>query len=226
MRGLKNLGNTCYFNVAIQTMSHVPPLAYQLMVHEYTGLCSVTFEFQKVLKQLLDKEATGPIDPTELLGAFRERFPEFEEKKQHDAQEVILIFIDIFEKSIDLKVFNGIENGQLMTSLILPVTEPCNLLDLLEDHKVTEWPKVTSFTFVMYDHKFPLTLPFSFLDRKLFAVVMHRGTSESGHYALCVRVRDSWYIKEDEKVYELPCQIETMRGEWYMAFYRPDRLLT
>jgi ubiquitin C-terminal hydrolase len=195
------------------------------MTHEYTDLCSITFEFQKVLKQLLVKGVSDPVDPTELLGAFRERFPEFEEKKQHDAQEVILKFMDIFERSIGLKVFNGIEGGHPMTSLILPVTEPCGLLDLLEDHKVTEWPAVTSFTFSMYDHKFPVNLPFSFLNRKLFAVIMHRGTSEGGHYALCVKVKDSWYIKEDEKVYELPCQIEVMRGEWYMAFYRPDKLI-
>ena len=32
-------------------------------------------------------------------------------------------------------------------------------------------------------------------------------------------------IKEDATVYELPCGIETMRGEFYMAFYRPDKLL-
>ena len=40
-----------------------------------------------------------------------------------------------------------------------------------------------------------------------------------------IRVRDKWYIKEDATVYELPCGIETMRGEFYMAFYRPDKLL-
>ena len=223
MRGLKTLGNTCYFNVAVQAMTHVPPLAQHLMLHEYTGLCSVTFEFQKVLRQLLVKGDETPADPTELLGAFRERFPQFEEKKQHDAQEVILLFIDIFEKSIELKVFNGVEGGQPMTSLILPVTEPCSLGDLVEHHKVTTWPKIISFTFSMYDHKFPIILPFSFLDRKLYSVVMHRGDAGEGHYALCVRVKDNWYIKEDEKVFELPCQIETMRGDWYMAFYRPER---
>ena len=88
-----------------------------------------------------------------------------------------------------------------------------------------EWPQVISFTISMYDHKFPVTIPFDFKDRRLFAVVLHKGWEEGGHYAALIRVRDKWYIKEDATVYELPCGIETMRGEFYMAFYRPDKLL-
>jgi ubiquitin C-terminal hydrolase len=225
MRGLKNLGNTCYFNAAVQCLAHVPTLAQHLLLNDYTGLCSITFEYQKVLRKLLLKGINGPVDPNELLDAFRERFPEFEERKQHDSQEVVLKLMDVFEKSIGLKVFNGRENGQPMTSLLVPVLEPCSLGDLIEGHVVEEWPQIISFTFMMYDHKFPVVLPFQFMQRNLFAVIMHKGDAEEGHYALLVKVRNTWYIKEDEKVYEIPYQIELMRGEFYMAFYRPDNLL-
>ena len=225
MRGLRNLGNTCYFNTAVQCLSHVPPLSQYFMMHEYVGLCPITFEYQKVLRQLLIKDTTEPVDPTHLLFAFRGVFPEFEEKKQHDAQEVIILLISVFELSLGKEIvgpiFNGVEDGQVFTTKILDVCEPCNLLHLLEDHKVTQWPHVTSFTLGMYNHKFPVIFPFTFMNKNLFAVVMHRGTDGEGHYALCVKVRNTWYIKEDETVYEIPYQIETMRGEFYMAFYRP-----
>ena len=219
MRGLKNIGNTCYFNVAVQCLAHVPPLAQHLMLREYTGQCAITCEYQKVLRQLFLRGVTEPADPSDLLDAFRERFPRFVTGTQHDAQEVILILIDIFEISIGLKVFSP------LPTLILPVLEPCSLADLLEDEPAVEWPPVISFTFAMYDHKFPVTIPFDFKDRRLFAVVLHKGCSESGHYAALIRVHDKWFIKEDATVYELPCGIETMRGEFYMAFYRPDKLL-
>jgi ubiquitin C-terminal hydrolase len=219
MRGLKNLGNTCYFNVAIQCLAHVPPLAQHLMLHEYTGQCAITREYQKVLRELFVRGITEPVNPSALIAVFRERYPRFATWEQHDAQEVILILIDVFESSIDLKLFSP------LPTMILSVHEPCSLSDLLEEEAAVEWPQVVSFTFAMYDHKFPVTIPFDFKDRRLFAVVLHKGYSESGHYAALIRVHDKWFIKEDETVYELPCGIETMRGEFYMAFYRPDNLL-
>lgn len=220
MRGLKNLGNTCYFNVAVQCLAHVPPLAQHLMLHEYTGPCTITTEYQKVLRLLFIRGTEDPVDPARLIDAFREIFPRFTEGAQHDAQEVILILIDVFEKSIGLKAFSP------EPTFVLPVTEPSLLGDLLDDIGVPdEWPQVLSFTFSMYDHKFPVDIPFVFLSRRLFAVVLHRGCTSSGHYALLVKVHDKWYIKEDATVYEIPYQIENMRGEFYMAFYRPNNLL-
>ena len=220
MRGLKNLGNTCYFNVAVQCLAHVPPLAQHLMLHEYTGQCTITAEYQKVLRRLFIRGVDEPIDPRCLLEAFRARYSAFTEGIQHDAQEVVLLLIDVFENSIGLKVFSP------LPTLILSVNEPSSLEDLLEESgEPSEWPQVLSFTFAMYDHKFPVTIPFEFKNRKLFAIVLHRGCTEGGHYALLVKVRDKWYIKEDAIVYELPCGIEDMRGEFYMAFYRPDNLL-
>jgi ubiquitin C-terminal hydrolase len=220
MRGLKNLGNTCYFNVAIQCLAHVPPLAQHLMLHEYTGPCSITAEYQKVLRQLFIRGTEEPVVPDHLLGAFRGRYPNFTEGVQHDAQEVILLLIDVFEKSINLKVFSP------LPTFVLPVLEPSSLAELLDEaEEPAGWPEIISFTFCMYDHKFPVSIPFNFNDRRLFAVVLHKGSKDCGHYAILVKVREKWYIKEDETIYELLCGIDTMRGEFYMAFYRPDNLL-
>lgn len=153
MRGLVNLGNTCYFNTAVQCLAHVPPLSKFLFEADpYDGPCEVTREYQRVARQLFLKDGTGPVDPSALLAAFRTRFPAFGGASQHDAQEVIVLLIDVFEKSIGQKFIKSIFNGQEcqetvypggvskktseFVTLILSPTGPANLEALLKDrHK-------------------------------------------------------------------------------------------
>ena len=122
MRGLLNLGNTCYFNTAVQCLAHAPPLSRFLIEAEpYTGPCDVTREYQKVVRQLFLKDVTDPVDPSALLGAFRTRFPSFANpNEQHDAQEVILVLIDLFEKSFSEKFIRSIFNGQECQETVYP----------------------------------------------------------------------------------------------------------
>jgi len=264
MRGLCNLGNTCYFNTAVQCLAHVPPLTKHLF--SVTDVdCEITKEYQKVVKQLFLKGETSPVNPLELLKAFRIRFPRFSNMQQHDAQEVILLFLDVFEKSLGKEFVTGLFNGEEsqetlwadgsskiknnFTTCILEVSEPCNLHDLIEEKKksilienyenpkgtfhkvakisstVSRWPKFINFTFSMYDHKFPIEIPFEFEDRKLFACILHQGHSRGGHYALLVRRYDKWYIKDDETVNEIP-DISKMKGEFYQVWYRPINSLS
>jgi hypothetical protein len=77
----------------------------------------------------------------------------------------------------------------------------------------------------MYDYKFPIELPFEFEGRKLYACILHQGHKNGGHYALLVRRHDKWFIKDDGAVHQIP-NIELMKGEFYMAFYRPMNSLS
>jgi ubiquitin C-terminal hydrolase len=150
MRGLWNLGNTCYFNTAVQCLAHVPPLTKHLFLADLTGSrCDITKEYQKVVKQLFIRGETSPVSPSDLLGAFRIRFPSFSNMQQHDAQEVVLLLIDVFEESLGKEfvtdLFNGEESQETawtngsskitnqFTTCILDVFEPCTLQDLLHE---------------------------------------------------------------------------------------------
>lgn len=260
MRGLWNLGNTCYFNTAVQCLAHTPPLTKHLFtLPPYEGPCDITREYQKVARELFTTSKTEPVNPDDLLGAFRTRFPQFAGHQQHDTQEVILHFIDVFEESLGKELVQGIFNGEdsqetlwsegmstirtPFTTLLLDVSEPCRLQDLLEDrqeeraiegymdengkrfevaairNKVTKWPRIVSFSFSMYDYKFPIEIPFEFEGRKLYACVLHQGAQLGGHYALLVRRFDKWYIKDDTSVQEF--DIKIFKGEFYQAWYRP-----
>jgi len=260
MRGLWNLGNTCYFNTAIQCLAHVPALSRHFFLVPYEGPCEITREYQKVVKKLFLKDHTDAVSPSDLLGAFRVRFPSFANSGQHDAQEVILHLIDVFECSLGKEfitdLFNGEETQETIypggvsqvksqfTTLILDVNEPTTLGDLLKDraepsaigdytdasgnthhvaavrNKISSWPKIISFSFSMYDYKFPIEIPFNFEGRNVFACILHQGAKSGGHYAVLVKRNGKWYIKDDGSVQEVP-QIEILRGDFYMAFYRP-----
>ena len=259
MRGLLNLGNTCFFNTAVQCLAHVPPLTKHFFSEDLEACpCQVTREYQNVARQLFLKDHADPVDPSGLLSAFRIRFPNFANANQHDAQEVIVLLIDIFEQSLGREfireIFNGTENQETVfpggrsnlesefTTLLLDVTEPTSLGHLLEDREkhraikdytdaagkthhvaavqtcVKKWPKVLSFSFSMYDYKFPIEIPNEFKGKKLFACVLHAGIQQGGHYALMVRRWDKWYIKDDETVNEItPSEF---KGPFYMAWYR------
>lgn len=259
MRGLLNLGNTCYFNTAIQCLSHVPGLSKHLFHADLEGAsCQITREYQRVVKKLFLKGHTDPVDPSALLEAFRTRFPRFA-RGQQDAQEVILVMIDVFESAIGKELVQDIFNGEdtqvtvypggrstiknPFTTLVLNVTEPCALGDLIKAREepvavagytddsgkthhvaaiqtqVVRWPKVLGFTFAMYDYKFPIEIPLTFEGRQLFACVIHHGVQHGGHYALLVRRFDKWYMKDDESVSEIT-QPEKFNAAWYQAWYR------
>ena len=263
MRGLWNLGNTCYFNTAIQCLAHVPPLSKHFFDAEYMGPCDITREYQKVVRQLFAKGKNDPVSPSDLFGAFRVRFPEFGDGRQHDAQEVILHLIDVFEDSLGKDFVTDLFNGEetqvtswttghseqksTFTTLLLDVTEPCRLQDLLKDRtepilvenykddsgkehtarvqrQVSRWPKFTNFSFSMYDYKFPIEIPLEFEGLRLFACVLHQGNKNGGHYALLVRRYNEWFIKDDVTVQKIP-DIKVVRGEFYQAWYRPTHSL-
>jgi ubiquitin C-terminal hydrolase len=99
MKGFGNLGNTCYFNTAIQCLLHIPVLTNHLIRNPYEGECTFTTGYSQLVKIYWTKgQETVDIKP--LLNIFQKEFPRFKSHEQHDVQEAILCVIDILERSV------------------------------------------------------------------------------------------------------------------------------
>lgn len=100
MKGLRNCGNTCYFNTSLQCLLSIPVLSNHLIDHPYSGECEFTKLYSQLVHIYWNKTQEGVINVEALLRAFQRHFPRFIVGQQHDAQEAILCMMDILEKQI------------------------------------------------------------------------------------------------------------------------------
>ena len=97
MKGLINLGSTCYFNSALQCLLQTPILANTFLKTDYTGNCQIVYEYQNVVRNFWKNDDPRPLDVSKLLNLFREKFKQFEPGYQHDAQEAVLCLVDALD---------------------------------------------------------------------------------------------------------------------------------
>ena len=97
MKGLRNLGSTCYFNSALQCLLQVPVLSNTFLRSPYTGNCQFIHEYQNVVRDFWDKTNQQPLNVSKFLGVFQKRFKQFEPGYQHDAQEAIICILDALD---------------------------------------------------------------------------------------------------------------------------------
>src|SRR6218665_687712 len=93
-RGLRNLGNTCYFNAAMQCLMSTPILRSQ--VAQSARNKEVTNAFITFVSPI-DPEngsVSNALDPRPLLQAFCAKVPRFRGSDQHDSHELLRHFLD------------------------------------------------------------------------------------------------------------------------------------
>ena len=99
MRGFSNIGNTCYFNTALQCLLHIPILSNYLIRNPYKGDCEFT-QIYNELTHIYWTKGEEMINVETILKAFQKNFPRFKSDQQNDVQEAILCIIDILERAI------------------------------------------------------------------------------------------------------------------------------
>lgn len=155
MRGFLNLGNTCYFNTALQCLLHIPVLTNYLIKHPYEGECQFT-QMYRDLTVVYWTKGKELINISDLLELFQKEFPRFTSKEQHDVQEAILCIIDILERSIPVikkwfygkKVQETIWPGGKSTneevfSVHLVTSDGTDMEEMLK--KSTDWDVIENF---------------------------------------------------------------------------------
>jgi len=98
MKGFGNLGNTCYFNTALQCLLHIPVMSNYFIRNPYDEECTFTKMYSVFVRTYWTKgQETLDIKP--LLIEFQKKFPRFKTNEQHDVQEAIMCIIDILERA-------------------------------------------------------------------------------------------------------------------------------
>jgi len=99
MHGFTNLGNTCYFNSAIQTMLHIHEISSHILDNKYTGDCKFTHAYEHLVHIYFKTQESKAFTIGPILLEFVKIFPRFIIGRPHDSQDALFCIIDILEKS-------------------------------------------------------------------------------------------------------------------------------
>jgi ubiquitin C-terminal hydrolase len=118
MKGLPNVGNTCYFNAALQCLAYCPNLANYLLAPDCDtdvnpkkkGASTLAMALISFVREYWTVHGTAA-NPTEVYTAFRKACKGFGAGVQHDAHEALMAMLDKLHDGM-----SGLKPGGLAVS--------------------------------------------------------------------------------------------------------------
>uniref|UniRef100_A0A674B338 Ubiquitin carboxyl-terminal hydrolase n=1 Tax=Salmo trutta TaxID=8032 RepID=A0A674B338_SALTR len=116
LTGLKNIGNTCFMNAALQALSNCPPLT-QFFV-ECGGLVrtdkkpALSKSYQKLVSDLWHKSRPSYVVPTSLFQGIKAVNPMFRGYSQQDSQEFLRCLMDQLHEELKEPLAEPLDNDQ------------------------------------------------------------------------------------------------------------------
>jgi len=98
MHGFSNIGNTCYFNSAIQILLNTYETSRHILENKYTGKCGFTLAYENLVHIYFKTRETKVFTIGPILKEFVKVFPRFKIGEPHDAQDALFCIIDTLEK--------------------------------------------------------------------------------------------------------------------------------
>uniref|UniRef100_A0A8C6TSC5 Ubiquitin carboxyl-terminal hydrolase n=1 Tax=Neogobius melanostomus TaxID=47308 RepID=A0A8C6TSC5_9GOBI len=145
LTGLKNIGNTCYMNAALQALSNCPPLTQYFLecgalvrTDKKPALCK---SYQKLVADLWHKNRPSYVVPTTLFQGIKAINPMFRGYSQQDSQEFLRCLMDQlheelkeplpepFDRSSTISVDSGPEEDSRSQSDEFQSCESCGSSD-------------------------------------------------------------------------------------------------
>ena len=126
MKGLYNIGNTCYMNSAIQCLSHIPELRNYFLTGCHTNTLKemseefdLTNEWHRLLYKLCQDKNSLIINPIDFVKSFlitcQKKNIQFSGFNQNDVEDFLNQFLDFIHNSISTNIITNI-NGTINTT--------------------------------------------------------------------------------------------------------------
>ena len=104
--GLSNLGNTCYFNAAIQNLKNIYLLTlYLLQNYSQFNKNEFAYNYCELLKNLINQDIYQWYEPRKLYNKLAEKAPIFRYGEQSDSNFCVIYILNILEK--ETKIYLG-----------------------------------------------------------------------------------------------------------------------
>ena len=103
--GLLNIGNTCYFNSAVQNLKNVHLLTLYLLKIQNINRDGFTFKYCELISNLINQDTYQWFDPTSFFYKLNAITNKFNFGKQNDSNFCILYILSLLEK--ETKIYLG-----------------------------------------------------------------------------------------------------------------------